>query len=77
MLRFPLIHSVFTPTSAPIFRFELLCDSILSKGHYYYTDFSIMDLRAWLGADVNNDGVVDSSDALAIQYKVHNGVFGN
>ena len=34
-----------------------------------------MDLRAWLSADVNNDGAVDSSDALAIQYKVHNGVF--
>ena len=41
-----------------------------------YSDFSIVPMYAWLAADVNNDGSVDSSDALAIQYKVHNGVFG-
>ena len=36
-----------------------------------YTDFSILDMRGWLSADTNSDGVVDAVDARKIQATVH------
>ena len=36
-----------------------------------YTNFSILDMRGWLSADANSDGVVDAVDARKIQATVH------
>lgn len=40
-----------------------------------YTDFKTLSMSAWLAGDVNGDGVLDATDALAIQYKALYGEF--
>ena len=40
-----------------------------------YTNFEVLSMDKWLAGDVNNDGVFDSADALAIQYKALYGEF--
>ena len=40
-----------------------------------YTNFEVLSMDKWLAGDVNNDGVFDSADALAIQHKALYGEF--
>ena len=42
-------------------------------GNNKYADFSVLPMAGWFAADMNADGVVDATDAFAIQYAVHYG----